>query len=67
VLPYVWLTEFHRCRRNGEPFTYPAGMAERVHEAIRHYTTTNRHHPDFHADPNDLSDPAGSADHKDKS
>ena len=19
-VPYVWLTEFHRCRRNGEPF-----------------------------------------------
>ena len=22
-IPYIWLTEFHRCRRGGEPFAYP--------------------------------------------
>jgi hypothetical protein len=55
-IPYVWLTEYHRCRRNGEPFTYPPGVAERVTQAIHHHLTTNRHHPDFHADPNDMSE-----------
>jgi hypothetical protein len=55
-IPYVWLTEYHRCRRNGEPFTYPKGMEERVKQAIRHHVTSNRHHPEFHADPNDMSD-----------
>jgi hypothetical protein len=55
-LPYVWLTEYHRSRRNGEPFEYPTGVAERVKLAIHHHVTTNRHHPEFHADPNDMSD-----------
>jgi hypothetical protein len=55
-IPYVWLTEYHRCRRNGEPFGYPAGMAEKVKRAITHHVTSNRHHPEFHADPNDMSD-----------
>lgn len=36
-IPYVWLTEFHRRRRIGEPFTYPDGMAERVRDAIEHH------------------------------
>jgi hypothetical protein len=55
-VPYIWLTEFHRCRRTGEPFAYPDGMEARVRAAIDHHTATNRHHPDFHADPNDMTD-----------
>jgi hypothetical protein len=55
-IPYVWLTEYHRCRRSGEPFEYPEGVAERVTEAIRHHVTSNRHHPEFHADPNDMTE-----------
>ncbi|MGN6544232.1 MAG: DUF5662 family protein [Aureliella sp.] len=55
-LPYIWLTEFHRCRRNGEPFAYPEGMEECVQRAIEHHVTTNRHHPEYHADPNDMTD-----------
>ena len=27
-IPYVWLTEYYRRRRNGEPFEYPEGVAE---------------------------------------
>lgn len=54
-IPYVWLTEFHRRRRAGEPFQYPAGVAEAVQRAIRHHVTSNRHHPEFHANPNDMS------------
>ena len=55
-IPYIWLTEYHRCRRAGEPFEYPEGVAEQVTRAIRHHVTSNRHHPEFHADPNDMSD-----------
>jgi hypothetical protein len=29
-VPYVWLTEYHRCRRSGEPFEYPEGVAQAV-------------------------------------
>ncbi len=31
-------------------------MAERVKRAVHHHVTTNRHHPELHADPNDVSD-----------
>lgn len=55
-IPYVWLTEYHRCRRRGEPFQYPAGVEELVRRAVRHHLTTNRHHPEFHVNPNDMSD-----------
>jgi hypothetical protein len=55
-VPYIWLTEYHRCRRTGEAFAYPEGMSERVRAAVRQHVTTNRHHPEFHADPNDMTD-----------
>ena len=55
-IPYIWLTEYHRCRRSGEPFEYPEGMAERVKLAIKHHVTSNRHHPEFHADANEMSE-----------
>ena len=54
--PYVWLTEFHRCRRNGESFAYPDGVEEQSARPIRHHVTTNRHHPEYHADVNAMSD-----------
>jgi Family of unknown function (DUF5662) len=54
-IPYVWLTEYHRCRRTGESFEYPAGMAEKVKLAINHHMKSNRHHAEFHADPNDMT------------
>lgn len=36
-IPYIWLTEFHRCRRNGEIFCYPESVAEQIEEAVRHH------------------------------
>ena len=55
-IPYVWLSEYHRCRRTGQPFAYPEGIEDSVKRAIHHHVTTNRHHPEFHADPNDMTD-----------
>ena len=55
-VPYIWLTEYHRCRQLGEPFCYPRGMEEKVRTAIQHHVTNNRHHPEFHGDPNEMSD-----------
>ncbi|MCW1969128.1 MAG: DUF5662 family protein [Anaerolineae bacterium] len=54
--PYIWLTEYHRCRRTNQTFHYPRGMAERVKAAIAHHQTHNRHHPEFHTDVNDMSE-----------
>lgn len=55
-IPYIWLTEYHRCRRAGEPFEYPEGGRTQVRKAIDHHVTSNRHHAEFHADPNDMTD-----------
>ena len=55
-IPYIWLTEFHRCRRNNVPFSYPNGMEALVKNAVQHHLTSNRHHPNFHADPNEMTD-----------
>lgn len=55
-MPYIWLTEFHRRRQKGEAFTYPDGVEAQVKAAIQHHVTTNRHHPEFHASPDDMSD-----------
>ncbi len=55
-IPYIWNTEHHRCRRDDEQFEYPPGMKERVNEATKHHITTNRHHPEFHDSPGDMTD-----------
>lgn len=54
--PYIWLTEFHRCRSAGEVFKYPLGMEAKVKEAVKHHVTSNRHHYEFHQDPNAMSE-----------
>lgn len=55
--PYIWLTEFHRCRRAGLDFAYPPGMEAQVQSAMEHHVTTNRHHPEFHANLGDMTEP----------
>jgi|SRR5882724_6706329 len=55
-IPYIWLSEYHRRRRSGTPFRYPDGIEDQVRNAIRHHVSTNRHHPEYHADPNDMTD-----------
>jgi len=54
-VPYIWLTEHHRRRRQGESFDYPPDVAEAVRRAVDHHLTSNRHHPEFHAGPDDMS------------
>jgi hypothetical protein len=55
-VPYIWLTEHHRRRRSGELPAYPPGVAEAVRRAVEHHLTTNRHHPEFHARPDDMTE-----------
>lgn len=54
--PYVWITEFYRCKNKGISFTYPPGVEERTRKASLHHVTTNRHHPEFHDNPHDMTD-----------
>ncbi|QDU55182.1 DUF5662 family protein [Aeoliella mucimassa] len=53
---YIWLTEHHRRRKLGEAFTYPSGVEPLIESAIAHHMSHNRHHPEFHADPNDMTE-----------
>lgn len=47
-IPYIWLTEFYRCKNSDQSFKYPEGMEERVEKASNHHVTTNSHHPEAH-------------------
>jgi len=38
-LPYVWLTEYHRCRRAGEPFSIPRVSKQKL---SARFTITSR-------------------------
>ncbi|CAL6084225.1 Conserved_hypothetical protein [Hexamita inflata] len=42
--PYIWLTEYFRCKQSGIPFEYPGDMKEQVHNAIKHHHSHNAHH-----------------------
>lgn len=55
-IPYIWLTEFHRCRRNGQTFNYPDGIAEHIERAVRHHMSVNRHHPEYHEHPDQMTE-----------
>ena len=35
---------------------YPDGMEDQVRHAIEHHMSVNRHHPEFHEDPNHMSE-----------
>lgn len=54
--PYIWITEFHRCKNTGIDFEYPPGIKEQTVKAALHHVTTNRHHPEYHASPSEMSD-----------
>ena len=55
-IPYVWMTEDYRCRRQKLPFKYPAGVKKEVDHAVKHHMKNNRHHPAFHNHPNDMTE-----------
>lgn len=54
--PYIWITEFYRCKNAGIEFEYPPGMKERTDKASLHHITSNRHHPEFHSSPKAMDD-----------
>lgn len=55
-IPYIWLTEFYRCKNEGEKFTYPPGVKEKVDRACEHHVNSNRHHPEAHENIEDMTD-----------
>jgi hypothetical protein len=55
-IPYIWLTEYHRRRRTEDPLQYPPGVSEQVERAVQHHLSVNRHHPEFHDSPNEMTE-----------
>jgi len=54
LVPYIWLTEFYRCKDLKLPFSYPEGMQDKTKEAWAAHYTTNSHHPEYHKDVNKM-------------
>ena len=54
--PYVWRTWQSYCTLNNLPFQYPEGMEQQVRDAIFHHITHNRHHPEWHPDPDEMNE-----------
>lgn len=54
-LAYIWLTWYHKQRKDGVDIEYPDGVQEAVNKAIKHHTESNRHHSEAHTSVNDMS------------
>lgn len=53
--PYIWRTWKGYCDKNNLPFTYPHDMEQQTRDAIFHHITHNRHHPEWHPDPDEMT------------
>lgn len=56
MIPYIWLTHFHKCKKDGIKLIYPHGVKGEIKKAITHHVTHNRHHHEFHQDPNNMTE-----------
>lgn len=45
--PYIWLTEYYRCKYNNIPFMYPRGIEDQINSATCHHIINNPHHPEY--------------------
>ena len=56
--PYIWITEFYRCKNAGIPFTYPPGVEEIARKAsgLHVHNPENGHHPEAHGTPTKMDD-----------
>ena len=55
LTPYIWLTWNYHCAWNNIPFELPIGMDQKIRDAKIHHFSNNRHHPEWHLDPNEMT------------
>jgi len=56
-IPYVWLTWWHKQRREGKKWDYPNDQIKNsIKRAWKHHSKVNYHHPEAHRDPTKMSD-----------
>lgn len=56
LTPYVWLTWRSHCIINNIPFDLPTGMDQKIRDAVFHHVSNNRHHPEWHLDPDSMTE-----------
>lgn len=49
---YIWITWMYYCKSQNISFQYPIHVKESVFSAWNHHVINNRHHPEFHENPN---------------
>jgi len=52
--PYLWITEYNKCKNLNIPFEYPPGIKVETEQATWHHIHTNSHHPEYHKDINNM-------------
>lgn len=55
LTPYIWLNWNYHCTTNNIPFELPRGMDQKIRDAKFHHVYNNRHHPEWHLDPNEMT------------
>lgn len=49
LVPYIWLSWMHKCKKDKVPFEYPEGIEQQVNAATKHHILNSRHHPEYWA------------------
>lgn len=56
-IPYIWMTWKYKMKNDGKVFEYPSNTLETsVEMAVDHHYKSNRHHPEFHENSNDMTE-----------
>ena len=54
-VPYIWITDYYKHVNKGEDYTYPPGIEEKTKAASGNHIKKNRHHPEAHDSPKDMT------------
>jgi len=56
LVPYIYLTWWHKHNDKGDEYKYPSGMKEKVDSASKSHVESNPHHPESHKSPEDMKE-----------
>lgn len=54
-IPYIYLSWWHKCKRENINYQYPANVENEVKLAVKHHLDNNSHHPESHNNINEMS------------
>jgi hypothetical protein len=56
MIPYIWLHHYHKCKKEGNDIVYPPKVQEAIGKAVAHHVANNRHHYEFHQNPDGITE-----------